>query len=106
MQVKQQTHAFQDGVLKGGKIKGNIHEVERTCHQVGHAANTSILKPDAFLTPSQCKKTLIKLNLHKGRARKSIFRVMAWLHLSAGQLKESKQKVTYKVIPKEVGNND
>ena len=106
MQVKQQTHDFQDGVLKGGKIKGNIHQVERTCHQVSNSAQSSLLKQDAFLTPSQCKKTLIKLSLHKGRARKSIFRVMAWLHLSAGQLKESKQKVTYKVIPKEIGNND
>jgi hypothetical protein len=106
MQVKQQSADVQVGNLKDQKSKGNIHQDERTCHQVSNAAKSSLLKQDAFLTPGQCQKTLVKLSLHKGRARKSKFRVMAWLHICAGQLMSTKQKVTYKVIPKEIGSND
>ena len=106
MQVKQQSADVQVGNLKDQKSKGNIHQEERTCHQVSNAAKSSLLKQDAFLTPGQCQKTLVKLSLHKGRARKSKFRVMAWLHLCAGQLMSTKQKVTYKVIPKEIGSSD
>ena len=61
----------------------------------------SLLKNGSYLTPSKCKRTLIKLNLHKGKIRKSRFRVMFWLYSIAGQLMTSKQKFIYKVIPKE-----
>jgi hypothetical protein len=106
MQVKQQGQDSQVHGLREGQLKGSVHEERRTCHQVGSQSNSSLLKLGAFLTPSQCKKTLIKLNLHKGKARKSRLRVLVWLHLSAGKLMGTKQKVTYKVIPKEIGSND
>jgi len=101
MQVKHSSadNAAQDVEGESQKIDG--FDSKRSCRGCNRVNQSSILKNDSFLTPSHCKKTLIKLNLHKGKIRKSRFRVMFWLYAVAGQMMTSKQKFIYKVIPKE-----
>jgi hypothetical protein len=101
MQVK---HSGADSAAQDVEVESqqfNVFDAKRSCRGFRKVNQSSKLKNDSFLSPSHCKKTLIKLNLHKGKIRKSRFRVMFWLYAVAGQMMTSKQKFIYKVIPKE-----
>ena len=101
MQVKNlNANALSEGV-DNQSIAKSVFENNKTCHSFKMINKASLLKNGSYLTPSKCKRTLIKLNLHKGKIRKSRFRVMFWLYSIAGQLMTTKQKFIYKVIPKE-----
>jgi hypothetical protein len=106
MQLKQKNVERHSVVTDDRKLNGDYCSNQKTCHEVRAEQKASLIYKDHYLTVSSCKKTLIKLNLHKGRARKNRFRVMSWLYFAAGQKVSSNKKITYKVIPKEIGSND
>ena len=106
MQLKQNNVERHSVVSDDREQNSDSCNNQKTCHEVRAEQKSSLIYKDHYLTVSNCKKTLIKLSLHKGRARKNRFRVMSWLYLAAGNKVSSKQKSIYKVIPKEIGSND
>jgi len=106
MQLKPNNVEQYSVIIDDRQLKGNESRNRKTCHEVRVIQKISSISNAHYLIAGNCKKTLIKLSLHKGRARKNRFRVMSWLYLSAGNKVSSKQKFIYKVIPKEVGSSD
>jgi len=106
MQLKPNNVEQHSVIIDDRQQKGNESSNQKTCHEVRVVQKISSISNAHYLIASNCKKTLIKLSLHKGRARKNRFRVMSWLYLSAGNKVSSKQKFIYKVIPKEIGSSD
>jgi hypothetical protein len=70
------------------------------------ASNPKKITRSPKVTKTICKSLLIKLNLHKGRVRNHRLRILYWIQCGAVPNKKPKQRLQYKLIPKELGNSE
>jgi hypothetical protein len=69
-------------------------------------SSSKLITQSPKVTKTICKSLLIKLNLHKGRVRNHRLRILYWIQCGALPNNKPKQRLQYKLIPKELGNSE